>query len=58
MEKEIVYNIVCNGEDCVAVKMKNAVHFMTLKEWKWVYGQLHPERWERSKRDINEKQKK
>lgn len=45
MKKEIVYNIVCNGEDCVAVKMENAVHLMTLKEWKHTYGRLHPEKW-------------
>ena len=37
---------VSYGKHMVIVKLKHGIHIMPEEEWKWVFGQLNPERWE------------
>lgn len=55
MSKEIIAGFICCGEYMVIVKLKHGTHVMPYNEWKKVYGQLHPERWENGKRVNNKK---
>lgn len=43
---EILGMFECREKQMVIVKIKKVVHVMPYDEWKWVYGKLHPERWD------------
>ena len=47
MEYEIVREFDTNGKHMVVVKIGENAHVMDESELKWVYGQLHPERWKK-----------
>lgn len=42
---EVVGEFVCCGKAMIIVKINSNVHVMSNKEWRWVFGQLMPERW-------------
>lgn len=44
--KMIISKFIKNGEEWVIVKLNNATHLMSEREWKWTYGKLHPEKWQ------------
>lgn len=44
--------ITCTtGETMCIVKTKNGMSVMSESEYKWAYGQYHPEKWE--KKNVN-----
>lgn len=47
---EIVGNFISHGKYIFIVKFEHGTHIMPEEEWKWIFGQLRPERWENSKR--------
>lgn len=55
MNKENVKRFLCCGKQMVLVKLENSAHIMDYDEWKKVYGNLHPERWKKSKDKKNRK---
>lgn len=42
---EIVGNFISHGKYMFIVKFAHGTHIMPKEEWKWVFGQLRPERW-------------
>lgn len=50
MNEEVLSIFICGGDYMVIVKLEHGVHVMPMKEWKSVYGRLHPERWKVPKR--------
>lgn len=50
MEFKVIKEFECHGKRMFVVKGINSCHVMPWDEWKNVYGQLHPERWENGKR--------
>lgn len=45
----VVGNFTVCGEEWVSVKLGGGVCTMPLKDWKRIYGWMHPERWNRKK---------
>ena len=45
MSEEIIASFICCEKYMVVVKLENGTHVIPYEEWKWVYGQLHPELW-------------
>ncbi len=43
----VVGNFIVCGEEWVSVGLDGGVCTMPLKDWKWTYGQMHPERWKK-----------
>lgn len=39
-----------NGNKMVLVKNEKSACFMTMEDWRWVYGCHHPERWRNKKK--------
>lgn len=50
MSEEIIASFICCEKYMVVVKLERGTHVMPYEEWKWVYGQLHPELWENGKK--------
>lgn len=46
---EIVGNFISHGKYMFIVKFEHGTHVMSKEDWKWVFGQLKPERWENGK---------
>lgn len=50
MEKyEIISEFICAGRYMLVIKFENATLIMTEEDWKWTYGQLHPNKREKNK---------
>lgn len=45
IEYEIVKEFDTNGKHMVVVKISGNAHVMDESELRWVYGCLHPEKW-------------
>lgn len=52
MDIEVIASFICCGEYMVVVKLEHGTHVMTHEEWKRVYGKLHPELWENTRRKM------
>jgi len=50
MNEEIIASFICCGKCMVVVKLEHGTHVMSYEEWKWAYGQLHPELWMKDKK--------
>ena len=46
-EFEIISKFNCNGKDMLVIRFGDNTHITTMDEFKWWYGKLHPEKWNR-----------
>lgn len=50
MSEEIIASFICCEKHMVVVKLEHGTHVIPYEDWKWVYGQLHPELWMKGKK--------
>lgn len=49
-EYEIITEFICCGNNMLVIKFENATLVMSEEDWRWMYGQIHPELWKDGKR--------
>lgn len=47
---EIGGRFISYGKRMIIIKLDHSTHVMPEDEWKWVFGQLRPERWKNGAR--------